>query len=82
MSRWTHRSHTVERLKDHPSIAHFYGVKDSQGKYVADAGAAFGTSPPVSTWQMSHGSGGGLEDVPSWVTKSAALWNQAAERLA
>ena len=56
-----------KRFKDIPALTISDVPRTAKGKYVADAGGAFGTSPPVSTWQMAHGFGGGLEDVSSWV---------------
>jgi hypothetical protein len=41
-----------------------------------DAGAAFGTSPKATTWQMSHGSGGGIFEVDFWVNDADALWTK------
>lgn len=67
----------LEALRGHPSLGHAYGVKDSAGVYIADAGAAFGDSPAVSSWVMSHGAGGGNTDVPFWVENSDELWARA-----
>ena len=72
---------SVDGFKHHPSVTHTYSVKDADGTRVADAGAAFGSSPTATTWEMSHGAGGGIEEVTTWVPRSAQLWAQAGERL-
>jgi hypothetical protein len=70
----------VEDFKNHPCLNHFYGISEAnreeyRGLGVSiDAGAAFGISPDVTTWEMSHGSGGGTEEVHSWVDYASALW--------
>lgn len=70
-----------EDFATHPSLTHFYGsgIGDAYtGLGVsADAGAAFGTSPSATTWQMSHGSGGGIFDVDFWVDHADSLWAKA-----
>lgn len=69
-------------MKGHPALTHFYGVTGNEGKSIADAGALFGESPSVSTWQMSHGAGGGIEDVFNWVDDAAVLWREARRKIA
>ncbi len=45
----------------------------------ADASAAFGINPDVTYWQMSHGAGGGEENIRNWTpTNAHQLWKQAA----
>lgn len=61
----------------HPCLAHRYGAQGADGRSTADAGAAFGTSPAVTTWEMSHGAGGGVFDVRQWVDGADELWAQA-----
>lgn len=70
-----------EDFKTHPSLRHFYGngireAYEDLGVSV-DAGAAFGTSPAATIWEMSHGSGGGTEEVNSWVADANFLWAKA-----
>jgi len=73
-----------EDFKTHPSLRHFYGINDAnkddyKGLDISiDAGAAFGTSPEATTWEMSHGAGGGIESVSAWVDHAEVLWSQAA----
>ena len=44
----------------------------------ADASAAFGINPDVTYWQMSHGAGGGEENIRNWVpTNAHELWKTA-----
>ncbi|MCJ9720124.1 hypothetical protein MOV66_02550 [Agrobacterium sp. SHOUNA12C] len=67
----------IAAFSDHPCLSSLYGM-DREGKWIgADAGAAFGTSPAVTTWQMSHGAGGGIDDVYNWVDNADALWAKA-----
>lgn len=81
------------RLFDgHPCMLYAYGlfpnahfdsfeILECEGKVVeripADASAAFGANPEVSYWEMSHGAGGGVEDVMQWVKNYGPLWRQA-----
>lgn len=68
-----------EDFKTHPCFSHFYGIGDAyKGLGVSvDAGAAFGSSPKATSWEMSHGSGGGIEEVDSWVDHADVLWSKA-----
>ena len=66
----------LSSVRGHPCFAHMYIVKDDNGNWVADAGALFGNGPTVTTWNMSHGSGGGIEDVSNWVSKADGLWEK------
>ncbi len=61
----------------HPSLSYSYGVCDKNKRYVADGGALLGMSPRVSRWQISHGSGGGVEDVFFRVDNANELWEKA-----
>jgi hypothetical protein len=61
----------------HPCLAHRYSVKGPQGEWLADSGAAFGSSPSVTWWEIAHGAGGGPEDVHFRVPNANALWVQA-----
>ncbi|WP_202602934.1 hypothetical protein [Pseudomonas protegens] len=63
-------------VQGHPALEYRYHVQDESG-YRADAGALFGNSPMVTHWEMSHGAGGGVENVPSWVSNFAQLWSEA-----
>lgn len=68
-------------VKGHPALSHFYGVTGNEGKSIADAGALFGASPSASTWQMSHGAGGGVETVSNWADDVGTLWREARKRV-
>lgn len=72
---------SADAFKGHPCLTHSYGVDDAGGHWIADAGAAFGINPSASQWEMSHGSGGGLFDVPFWISNADDLWKQAAALL-
>ena len=44
----------------------------------ADSSAAFGNSPDVTYWEMTHGAGGGEECLLNWIQPSySRLWKQA-----
>jgi hypothetical protein len=68
-----------EDFRTHPCLSHSYGIGDAYtGLGVsADAGAAFGTSPKATTWEMAHGAGGGVFDVDFWVHQADVLWSKA-----
>lgn len=65
----------------HPCLSHRYTVEDDAGKPVADAGAAFGANPAITKWEMSHGAGGGIFNIPFWVHGADELWVKAGAML-
>lgn len=67
----------IEDVKGHPAIEHGWGVQNSLGQSLADAGALFGNTPNTTEWVMSHGAGGGVENVYNWVDNANVLWIQA-----
>lgn len=67
----------VKAFDAHPCLAHAYGVKSPQGEWLADGGAAFGSSPSVTRWVIAHGAGGGVEDVHFRVANANARWAEA-----
>jgi len=69
---------SISTLKDHPALEHVFGVQDTNGKLVANAGALFGSSYNATTWVMSHGAGGGVESIENWVDNPAVTWERAA----
>lgn len=77
----------LQTVRGHPALQYAYGGRTgvhhlSQGSRIhADAGALFGADPSVTAWEMSHGAGGGLFDVPYWVDGSARLWDVAGGRV-
>jgi hypothetical protein len=54
-----------------------YGRDDYGHSIPADAAAWFGANPSVSSWEMCHGAGGGMYDIPYWGDNWNALWNEA-----
>jgi hypothetical protein len=64
----------IQNFKDHPCLGHAYGVKDAEGNWRADAGAAFGDDPSVTQWEIAHGAGGGIQDIYCWVREADKLW--------
>lgn len=63
----------LEKIQGHPALSHFYGVRG----HAADAGAVFGNTPRATYWQMSHGAGGGSEEVSRWCSDEVSLWRRA-----
>jgi hypothetical protein len=72
----------LKQFEGHPCLDYDYGTRNgghfdstdvavAEGKTCyaipADASAAFGANPEVTYWQMSHGAGGGVFDLPSWI---------------
>jgi hypothetical protein len=74
-----------EDFKNHPCLSHFYGINEAHRDdyrklgVSIDAGAAFGSSPNATKWEMSHGSGGGTENVDAWVDHASALWKKTED---
>ena len=68
-------------VKGHPALEHRYGVSGSNNERLADAGAIFGSGPKFSYWEMSHGAGGGIEDIASWVEGADTLWEKAGSKI-
>ncbi len=72
----------VEDFADHPCLKYPFGRGAGNERIPADAGAAFGVDPGVSYWEMTHGHGGGVYDVP-WALDGDGDWRvmwAAAER--
>lgn len=68
---------TLNNVKGHPALAWAYSVQNSRGERVADAGALFGNSPQATAWEMSHGAGGGTENIYNWADNASRLWVEA-----
>lgn len=70
----------IEDVGNHPALDQRYEIKGlgSEHHKWVDAGAVFGTSPKVSRFEFSHGSGSGVDDVTMWVDNANALWEKAA----
>jgi len=69
---------SLDTFHDHPCGRHHYGVRSATGEWLADGGAALGRSPSVTAWQISHGAGGGSEEMTFRVPNTAQLWKEAA----
>ena len=50
---------------------------DVCGAYVEPHPALFGSNPSVTTWEMAHGAGGGMECVPNWAPDWRGDWASA-----
>lgn len=61
----------IDNFKGHPCLSYAYGPSAAAG---IDSGAAFGISPSVTKWEMSHGAGGGIYNVSFWVNDADSLW--------
>jgi hypothetical protein len=69
----------IENFEFHPCLSYRYGVPDrfkGEGQSAEDGGAAFGNGPSVTRWEISHGSGGGAEDLYFRVPNADELWRQ------
>lgn len=66
----------IEDFKFHPCLSYAYGVPDPDKKInrIEDGGAAFGIGPAVTRWEISHGSGGGVENIYFRVPNADELW--------
>lgn len=60
----------------HPVSKRRYTV---EGYSAADAGAVFGSNPDATSWEFSHGAGGGVFDVPFFEGNASALWERAGK---
>ena len=67
---------TMESFDGHPCLSHAFGAKNAIGEWQADGGAAFGNGPSVTQWVISHGAGGGQEDMYFRVDNANELWRQ------
>lgn len=71
---------TVAGFGAHPCLDYAYGVPNggtSSDRIGVDGGAAFGANPGVAQWEISHGSGGGVEDLYFRVPNVDELWVHA-----
>lgn len=70
---------SIAEFSGHPCMDYSYGRSwgDNIRLIPADASAAFGNDPSVTEWEMSHGSGGGIESIENWVDDVETLWIQA-----
>ena len=69
-----------EKLRGHHPATRFpYGMSDDDQPIRADASALFGSDPGATSWEMTHGAGGGPYSVPDWADNATALWGKAAQ---
>ena len=79
---------SIEEFEGHPCMEYDFGVKwnefddkgvaDVHSAIPADASAAFGISPNVTSWTMVHGCGGGVYNVQAWAHCDIdRAWKQA-----
>lgn len=71
---------SLAKFGEHPCLAYSYGIPKGgnlSDRISADGGAAFGTSPVVTWWEISHGAGGGIEDIYFRVENADELWEKA-----
>ena len=73
-------------FEGHPGTKFAYGQiwnenGESQGSIPYDAAACFGVNPEVSSFEMCHGAGGGIFDIPFWVYNWEALWEAADSKV-
>jgi hypothetical protein len=67
---------TLAEFEGHPCQDYPFG--GSEKKIPADASAAFGNDPSVTSWDMAHGSGGGTYAMADWVKQDVMeLWKVA-----
>ena len=69
---------SVEKFEGHPAYARSqdFGVDGPSG---CDGWAILGNGPSVTQWCMSHGAGGGMDNVPTWVDDAEELWVRAGK---
>ena len=70
----------IEDFGNHPCKQYFFGGWDAEKDAPAiseDGSAAFGVNPSVTLWEISHGAGGGVEDVHFRVNNANELWKEA-----
>ena len=72
---------TIEQFDGHLCLEYDFGGYDAAeggiGKIPVDGAAALGVNPRVSRWVISHGSGGGQEDMKFRVNDCDRLWAEA-----
>ena len=68
-------------FEGHPGTKYPYGDDFNGHTIPADASACFGASPKVSSFEMSHGSGGGTNDIPCWVGNWETMWEAADSKV-
>jgi hypothetical protein len=66
----------LEALRGHPALKYAY-----RDHFTADAGALFGNEPRITTWEMSHGAGGGVFEVPYFAEDADELWIKASQQI-
>lgn len=71
---------SIDEFHNHPCMSYSYGHG-----IPAHASAAFGLTPWVTYWEMSHGAGGGVESFLDWTRHDDAtidfLWKVAGNKV-
>jgi len=67
---------SIEEFKGHPAYELFYDYGRTFN-YKISAVALFGAGPEFTYWEMSHGAGGGSEEVKNWVNNA---YNQLPDK--
>jgi hypothetical protein len=68
---------SLKKLTGHPALFYQFTVPNSD----ADGGALFGDNPSATKWIISHGSGGGSEDLYFRVSNADELWKKALSKV-
>jgi len=75
----------IREFDNHPCMRYLEGI-DQEAKQLTyaireDSSAGFGIDPSVTYWSMSHGSGGGDEEITRWVENWKELWADAGNKV-
>jgi hypothetical protein len=63
---------SIDQFNGHPCRPNGYSIHDGPG--------AFGLSPEITEWCLTHGAGGGTEDVTCRVEEWERLWREAGNK--
>lgn len=70
----------INDFGNHPCMQYSYGgwnPEKNAPTISEDGSAAFGINPTATHWEISHGAGGGVEDVHFRVENANDLWEKA-----
>jgi hypothetical protein len=70
---------SIKQFSGHPSGDYIgCGLGEKWNPDMCCSAAQFGSNPEVSYWCMSHGAGGGDEDLTNWIPRDySKLWSEA-----
>lgn len=68
-----------EWISRHPDFARRPELPDVD-PWSIPSPAIFGQRPDVTRWIMTHGAGGGVEDIKRWVKNADKLWKEASNK--